>query len=188
MCGRYTGYVDECEELKTIYTEAVRRYPGVKFHSGEIFPTNTVPLLTGQREGLAPVPGTWGYPGYNGKGVIINARAETAGVKPTFADSLRYRRCVVPTTGYFEWSGEKRKFLFRQPNRTILYLAGLYREYTDGVRFVILTTAANASTADVHPRMPVVLEEDMLEVWECDTGFAEWYLRQAMPWMTRVEA
>ena len=188
MCGRYTGYVDECEELKTIYTEAVRRYPGVKFHSGEIFPTNTVPLLMGHQEGLAPVPGTWGYPGYNGKGVIINARAETAGVKPTFAESLRYRRCVVPTTGYFEWSAEKRKFLFRQPDRTILYLAGLYREYADGLRFVILTTSANASTADIHPRMPVVLGEDMLELWGYDAKFAEWYLQQVMPWMTRMEA
>ena len=58
----------------------------------------------------------------------------------------------------------------------------------DGVRFVILTTAANVSTADVHPRMPVVLGEDMLELWGYDVGFAEWYLRQAMPWMTRVEA
>jgi len=188
MCGRYTGYVDECEELKTIYTEAVRRYPGVKFHSGEIFPTNTVPLMTGQKGELAPVPGTWGYPGYNGKGVIINARAETAGVKPTFADSLRYRRCVVPTTGYFEWSGEKRKFLFRQSGKTILYLAGLYREYADGVRFVILTTAANVSTADVHPRMPVVLGEDILEMWGYDARGAEVYLREAMFRIIRVEA
>ena len=188
MCGRYTGYVDECEELKTIYTETARRYPDVKFHSGEIFPTNTVPLLTGQREGLAPVPGTWGYPGFNGKGVIINARAETAGVKPTFADSLRYRRCVVPTTGYFEWSGEKRKFLFRQSGKTILYLAGLYREYADGIRFVILTTAANVSTADVHPRMPVVLGEDILEMWGYDARGAEVYLREAMFRIIRVEA
>lgn len=187
MCGRYTGYVDECEELKTIYTEAVRRYPGVKFHTGEIFPTNTVPLLTGQREGLAPVLGTWGYPGDNGKGVIINARAETAGVKPTFAESLRYRRCVVPTTGYFEWSGEKRKFLFRQSGKTMLYLAGLYREYADGVRFVILTTSANASTADIHPRMPVVLGEDMLELWGYDAKFAEGYLLKLMPQMMKTE-
>ena len=93
----------------------------------------------------------------------------------------------MPTTGYFEWSAEKRKFLFRQPDRTMLYLAGLYREYADGVRFVILTTAANASTADVHPRMPVVLEEDMLEMWGYDARFAEEYLRQTMPWMTRAE-
>lgn len=188
MCGRYTGYVDESEEMKTIYMEVTRLRPGAKLHSGEIFPTNTVPLLTGGKDGLQPVPGTWGYPGFNGKGVIINARAETANSKPTFADSLRYRRCIVPTTGYFEWSPVKQKYLFRQPERKMLYLAGLYREYVDGMRFVILTTAANASTVDVHPRMPVILAGDMLEAWGCDAKFAERYLHETMPMLTKAEA
>ena len=61
MCGRYTGYVDECEELKTIYTEATRRYRGVMFHSGEILPTHIEPSLTGQREGLALVLKMWEF-------------------------------------------------------------------------------------------------------------------------------
>lgn len=188
MCGRYTGDEDVCEEMKTIYTEYVRRQGEKVLSKGEIFPTNTVPVLTGQKDGLHPVAGIWGYPGYNGNGVIINARAETAGVKPTFADSLRYRRCVVPTTGYFEWSPEKKKYLFRQPEKKMLYLAGLYREYADGMRFVILTTAANASTVDVHPRMPVVLTEDVLEAWGYDAKFAEGYLRETMPALVKMEA
>lgn len=188
MCGRYTSYLDECDELKSIYTVMRQTYPGIRFHSGEIFPTNTVPLLTGQNNGLQPVPGIWGYPGFDGKGVLINARAETASVKPTFAESVQCRRCVVPTTGYFEWSPTKRKYLFRQPEKKILYLAGLYRNYTDGMRFVILTTAANESTADVHPRMPVILTEEMLEPWGYDAKFAQEYLRAAMPSLVKMEA
>lgn len=188
MCGRYTGYVDECEELKTIYTIAGETYPGVRFHSGEIFPTNTVPLLTAKNDILTPIPGIWGYPGYHGRGSIINARAETASEKVTFAESFRTKRCIVPTTGYFEWSAQKRKYLFRRPAKTILYLAGLYREYTDGVRFVILTTAANEYVSDVHPRMPVVLEENSLSLWGQDMSFAEIYLTRSMPYLTRSEA
>ena len=45
MCGRYTGYVDESDELKTIYTLAQKSYPNTVFKTGEIFPTNTAPII-----------------------------------------------------------------------------------------------------------------------------------------------
>lgn len=181
MCGRYTGFIDESQELLDIYTAARSLYPDVNFRSGEIFPTNTVPLLTAKNGILSPIPATWGFPGFRGKEVIINARAETAAEKYTFADSLRCRRCIVPTTGYYEWSKEKKKFLFRLPEENILFLAGLYKEYADGVRFVILTTAANPTVADVHHRMPVILGRDHVELWGRDEGFAKEYLVCEMP-------
>lgn len=101
MCGRFTGNIDR-EDLKKIYTATTEAFPGVNLSSGEIFPTNTVPILRGSDKGLTPVPAVWGYPKYQGKGVIINARAETAAEKFTFKDSLRNWRCVVPTTGHVE--------------------------------------------------------------------------------------
>ena len=165
MCGRYTGYVEESDELKTIYDLVRAEYPEEELREGEIYPTNTVPLLGARNGTLLPFPAVWGFPGYRGKEVIINARAETAPQRLTFADSFRNRRCIVPTTGYFEWSAEKRKYLFRQPEKKILYLAGLYTPCIDSMRFVVLTTAANESVAAVHHRMPVVLEEHELELW-----------------------
>lgn len=185
MCGRYTGFVDESRELHDIYTAAGLAYPDVNFKSGEIFPTNTVPLLTANGGSLRPAPAAWGFPGFRGKEVIINARAETAAEKYTFAESFRRRRCIVPTTGYYEWSREKEKFLFNRPERKILYLAGLYNEYADGVRFVILTTAANPTVSDVHHRMPVILGKDQLNLWSCDTSFAKEYLGHEMPELIR---
>ncbi len=188
MCGRYTGFVDESRELLDIYTAAGSAYPDVNFRSGEIFPTNTVPLLTVNGGALSPIPAVWGFPGFRGKEVIINARAETAAEKYTFAESLRCRRCIVPTTGYYEWSREKKKFLFRLPDENVLYLAGLYNVYADGVRFVVLTTSANDSVADVHHRMPVILKKDQLESWGHDTAFARSHLSGVMPPMDRYMA
>ena len=181
MCGRYTGYVEESDELKTIYTAARAAYPDVDLREGEIYPTNTVPLLGVRGGRLLPFPASWGFPGNRGKAVIINARAETAAQRPTFADSFRSRRCIVPTTGYFEWSAEKRKYLFRQPEKKILYLAGLYAPCIDSTRFVVLTTAANESVASVHHRMPVVLEESELAAWVCDMAEARRLMENKRP-------
>lgn len=188
MCGRYTGYVDESDELKTIYTAACAAYPSEEFREGEIFPTNCAPLLGVRGGKLSPFPAVWGFPGYRGKEVIINARAETAADRPTFTDSLRSRRCIVPTTGYFEWSKEKRKYLFRQPEKKILYLAGLYAPCIDSTRFVVLTTAANSSVAEVHHRMPVVLRDSELMSWVSDVSSARVLLFNKRPDLICYEA
>lgn len=160
----------------------------VEFKTGEIFPTNTVPILVSENTHIKPIPGYWGYPGYKGSDVLINARAETAAQKPTFADSFRYSRCIVPTTGYFEWNKQKTKYLFRKPGQIILYLAGLYKVYKDTVKFVILTTKSNESVADVHHRMPIILDKDNLYSWTTDINFASGYMDETMPAMERSEA
>lgn len=42
----------------------------------------------------------------------INAKSETAATKPAFRDSLRFRRCLVPADGFYEW---KKTTTFKQP-------------------------------------------------------------------------
>lgn len=184
MCGRYTGNDEECEELWAVYQETKNRYPDVKLSRGEIFPTNTVPVLHGQE--LSPFPAIWGYPGFKGKGVIINARAETAAEKYTFKESLLYRRCVIPTTGYIEWDAGKVKYRFNLPDTRMLYLGGFYKPFADGVRFVILTTAPNESVADVHDRMPLIILPEFRQRWIEDTPSAMNYLKAEMPTLVRT--
>lgn len=185
MCGRYTGYVDENAELRTIYDAAAETYPGVKLSSGEIFPTNTVPLIGSDAKIF---PAVWGYPGYSGKGVIINARAENAAGKTMFRDSLANRRCAVPTTGFFEWSADKTKYRFNLDGDAMLFLAGFYKRFDDGFRYVILTTAANPSMVEIHDRMPVILPRNAVEPWLTDRAFASEYLTCEMPELIRRAA
>jgi putative SOS response-associated peptidase YedK len=117
----------------------------------------------------------WGFPRWNGGGVVINAKAETAAEKKMFRSSLFYRRLVVPSTGFFEWQridGRKLKdkYLIRLPGQSMLYMAGLYNVYKEpngskSGRFVILTTGANEYLSELHDRMPVILGAKETESW-----------------------
>ena len=183
MCGRYTGNDSESEEMWNIYKKTKTLYSDVQLSRGEIFPSNTVPVLHGTE--LQPFPAKWGYPGYQGRGVIINARAETAAEKYSFKDSILNRRCVIPTTGYIEWDANKVRYRFNLPGTRMLYLGGFYKQFPDGIRFVILTTAPNESVADVHDRMPLIIMPEYMEMWINDTGSALNYLHAQMPALVR---
>ncbi|MEA4822484.1 MAG: SOS response-associated peptidase family protein, partial [Clostridiaceae bacterium] len=184
MCGRYMAVESEDLLMKLIYDETRAKNPEVRLHSGEIFPTNTAPVIGGRN--VSPFPAKWGYPQFNGKGVIINARAETADTKMTFKDSLRYRRCAIPTTGYLEWSQSKEKYRLNLPEGKLLYLAGFYQEFADGIRFVILTTAPNESVTDIHDRMPVILLQRGIGEWVNDREKAMKMMRSPMPPLVRM--
>lgn len=114
MCGRYSLFNDkEIVDIAQIIQEVESRY-GTAVNTGEIYPTNLAPVLIGGD--VHPEPARWGFPKFNGSGVIINARAETAAEKPTFKTSLLTRRCAVPTTGFYEWDKDKRKLRFNRPD------------------------------------------------------------------------
>ena len=112
MCGRYSLFdnQDNAEILKIIQ-EVSRRHPEMEFHKGEIYPTNRVPVLLSEANTIVADLSSWGFPKYRGSGVIINARAETADEKRTFRDSLLFRRCVIPSTGFYEWDRQKKRRL-----------------------------------------------------------------------------
>lgn len=98
MCGRYSLFDErEIADIDRIIREVEERFRE-KVKTGEIYPTDRAPILLGQ-DGH-PEPAGWGYPHFSGKGVIINARAETAQEKRLFRDSLLARRCAVPSTGF----------------------------------------------------------------------------------------
>ena len=81
MCGRYSLSPEESQEIMDI----LRQVQG-NFTTGEIFPTDPVPVLMEAGEELAPEVMVWGYPGVGGKGrSIINARSETAWSAPCSA-------------------------------------------------------------------------------------------------------
>ncbi|PRI10646.1 SOS response-associated peptidase [Leucobacter massiliensis] len=106
----------------------------------------------------------------------FNARAETAAEKPSFRPSLQSRRCVVPVSGFYEWTGPKSA---RVPHaifgpEPVLPLAGLYTWWhepgaADDAGWHLTATILTRSSAGVmeplHDRMPVFLGEELLRDW-----------------------
>lgn len=188
MCGRYSLFSsEENQEIMRIVKSIDQKYPGTAVKRGEIFPTNQAPILQLENNKIMPELSTWGVPRFNAKGVIINARSETADERPMFRKSLHMRRCVVPSTGFFEWSQDEQKikYQFTMPDQDALYMAGIFNEFQEEKQFVILTTKANLSISDVHNRMPVILPKDKIEDWLMTEEFAIPYLHASMPALNR---
>jgi len=103
---------------------------------------------------------------------LINARAESLAERPAFANSLRYRRCVVIADGYFEWKKEgKRKvpFFFHYDDDRAFGMAGLWDRWRRVspaiVSCTVITTSAAGKAASVHDRMPAILSLDSVDEW-----------------------
>ena len=190
MCGRYY-YSDKGADSKNeVLIAMMEKYYRGKYKTGEIFPGDTVPAVIERSGKLLPVPATFGFPGFSGGKLLINARSETAAEKPAFAESLRQRRIILPANGFFEWSrDEKRaKYRFSAENARTIYLCGLYRLVDGAPHFVILTRAANDSMRSTHDRMPVIAGEDQVRPYLTDRDAAMEIIATASPELSRVPA
>lgn len=187
MCGRYffSGMTND-EKLNAIVNMMERRYPGA-YKTGEILPGDTAPAVVERDGHIVPIPAIFGFPGFESGRLLINARAETAAGKRTFADSLRDRRAILPALGFYEWSHDekKTKYLFRAEDRPVLYLCGVWKLVDGLARFVIMTRAANESMRDIHDRMPVIAAEDEVRPYLTDRDAAMALLAAGAPRLTR---
>lgn len=189
MCGRYTFFTDkELQEVDEIIDQISNEIQLENMKTGEIFPTDMAPVLLPHDDIIVPRLMVWGFPNFRNKGVIINARSETAWEKKLFGSSLERRRCIIPSTGFYEWNAEKKKFLFNMPDSGMLYMAGIHSRFDGEDRFVILTTEANASMAEVHNRMPVVVPKDRIHDWISDFSKAQDLLAGGPPGLVKRAA
>ena len=176
MCGRY--FLDESPELRP-YVERMNRSPLIARFEGsekascgrEVRPSMTVPAVATDRRGRRAVfPMKWGF---SGRSLLINARSETAAVKPMFREAWEKHRCVLPAARYFEWerlsAGGKaaagRKYALRPRGEGVVWLCGLYR-IEDGIPCcVILTRESAEGIRFIHDRMPLILPERLADEW-----------------------
>jgi putative SOS response-associated peptidase YedK len=151
-----------------------------------IAPTTFIDVVTAhvrerQVVGREMVPMRWGLiSGWWKKArkdvpATFNARAETVAVKPMFRGALKYRRCIIPASGFFEWTGGKGA---RQPHlftaadgAPVLAFAGLWDRWIDPDNFdemvsaTLIVSSASAWMAPYHDRMPVLLEPENFDAW-----------------------
>jgi putative SOS response-associated peptidase YedK len=131
------------------------------------------------RWGLIPA---WAKDPSQLKTTLINARAEGAADKPSFRGPLRHRRCLVPATGFYEWTGApgaKQPHLMTPRHAPMMALGGLWEHWlgADGSEIetmTILTVDANAAMQTLHDRMPLIIEPDDFDRWlDCRPGTSE---------------
>ncbi len=183
MCTRYALEKD-LPELKEIADEVLQSLLAQRFvatharpivTSGEVRPTDIVPVIAPNAKGLKTVfPMQWGFLNKDNKRTLFNARVETAGEKPTFKDAWQSHRCIIPASYYFEWAHFKSpdgrektgdRFAIQPSGCTITWLCGLYRIENGYPVFVILTKAPTVELSKIHDRMPLMLPKDRIEDW-----------------------
>ena len=104
---------------------------------------------------------------------LINARSETIADKPSYRDAYRYRRCIVPASGFYEWDRRKsprQPYYFHPANADFLALAGIWEHWmhpcgSEILSVSLITTAANQTVGSIHHRMPVIIQPENWARW-----------------------
>jgi putative SOS response-associated peptidase YedK len=178
MCGRYAI---------TSAPEAIRRLFGYDEQPNfppryNVAPTQPVPIVRtveGKRRfalvrwGLIPA---W-VKDPRAFSLLINARGESLGDKPAFRAAMRYRRCLFPADGFYDWRREGERatpHYVRLKAGGPIALAGLWENWMgpygeEMETAAIVTTRANRMLASIHPRMPVIVPPEAFDLW-LDSG------------------
>jgi putative SOS response-associated peptidase YedK len=174
MCGRFVANIP-ADELKKIFALIETPQLEPRFN---VAPTQWVPVVrnNGDHNHLDLLK--WGFvPSWSKDqsfgSHLINARSETVAEKPTFRHAIKFRRCIIPTSGFYEWdhsAGKKQPYYIQLADQTPMSLAGLWESWKapDGSvieTFAIMTTAANKLVEPIHDRMPVILHPDTFSLW-----------------------
>ena len=196
MCGRFTQAMT-WRELVELYRIHEQPAP-VLTPRFNVAPTQSVLAIRQEEEGRAAFLPRWGLIPAWAKDVaignrMINARAESLADKPAFRTAFRQRRCLIPASGFYEWSGPRsarQPHYIQSPAGSPLTFGGLWERWRDPAvpdappleSCTIITTAASADMAALHDRMPLLLAPEDWNAWldpEAPLGLLETLLRPA---------
>lgn len=188
MCGR-TKFDDLTVEQVASIMRAVR---GIEKWRDRI---NHAPTMDGPviriRQGERRLEAMrWGLSVPWSNAPVINAQSETVRKKPTFSLAVEQQRCLIISSGFYEWEADKKPkqpWLFELPDNAPLVMAGIWTSGRDShgqpsEGYCVLTTAANAYLKRCHDRMPVILPQSSWEAWLDPGGESEQLQRLWVPW------
>ena len=178
MCCRFYAGGDFRQKLNDIMrAEGIFPSDPVYYETGQdVYPSDVSTVIIGSSGRLMTRAMHWGFSNPYKKGLIINARSETAKEKNLFAESIMKRRCLIPASGFYEWDRYKARFRFTLPGDELMLLAGFYHEEHGIPRYTMLTTEANGSMRPVHDRMPVMIGPDEIRSWIQDNEKLDGFL------------
>ncbi|MBU2962581.1 SOS response-associated peptidase [Citreicella sp. C3M06] len=192
MCGRYAITLAPEAMAQMFDAAPANDLPPVpNFNVCPTVQVATVRSADGVRS-LAPM--RWGfvphwYKTLSDGPLLINARAETLAEKPAFRAAARARRCLIPASGYYEWTkdadGKRLPWYIQPADETALVFAAIWQDWeVDGAQLrtcAIVTTQAQGAMAKIHHRMPVILRPEDWPLWLGETGHGAARLMQPAP-------
>lgn len=177
MCGRFT--LSDTQQL-TLRFDIAEGDDQALIPRYNVSPSQTIPVIVEEDRGRVIRLMRWGFrPPWKHAGTgapdPINARAETLLERPMFRGSLAKKRCLIPADGFYEWQAQagskaKQPYFIHLKNRALFAFAGLYAQaHEDGGQPVqtcaIVTTSPNRLMAEIHNRMPAILDRDAENAW-----------------------
>lgn len=165
MCGRFHNHVEAMHE----WVDVLRDWPSHHTVGFNVSPSQPVPIVlksgtASARWGLVP---KW-QKSFATQYPTHNARLETVAEKPSFRASWKHAQtCLIPVAGFYEWKKEgaiKQPYFIHKP-ADLLVFAGLWESWNDQLSFTILTTGSCGTVAELHHRMPVMLNVTDAAQW-----------------------
>lgn len=193
MCGRFAITLPADAMAQLFAAAPDNALPEVP--NFNVCPTNSIHAVVAQGEGRRLSALRWGfiprwYKTPSDGPLLINARAETIAEKPAFRAACRERRCLIPVTGFYEWTkgedGARLPWYIRSAREQPLAFAGVWQDWIgpdgDSLRScAIVTTGANEPMQAIHHRMPVIIEPDDWGLWLGEKGKGAARLMRAAP-------
>lgn len=176
MCGRVT-ITHPNEAIAAIFGAAVGNDlpESPRFN---VCPTNPVAAVTSDgsrrlramRWGFLP---SWYKTPTDGP-LIINARSDGVATKPAFREAIRQRRCILPVSGFFEWSAgpnnSRLPWYITRKDGAPMALAALWQRWGDIDTIAMVTTDAGPDMSRIHNREPVILDAADWPLWLGEAG------------------
>ncbi|MBR9843255.1 MAG: SOS response-associated peptidase [Rhodobacteraceae bacterium] len=179
MCGRFAITLPNDAMARLFGAAPANDLPDVPNYN--VCPTTRIHAVRAGEGGRQLVAMRWGfvpswYKAVDEGPLLINARAETIATKPAFREACRARRCLIPVTGFYEWTKDSEgvRWPWYIHGEGPLALAGVWQGW-DGPEgrlesCAIVTTGANQEMARIHHRMPVVVGHEDWPLWLGEAG------------------
>ncbi len=192
MCGRLAVTLPNDAMAQLFAAQPANDLPSVPNYN--VCPTTQVHTVLSE-DGIRRLsPMRWGfiphwYKKPNDGPLLINARAETIAEKPAFKAACRARRCLIPASGFYEWTkdgeGGRDPWFIHAKDTSTLAFAGIWQDWTfqqETLRTcAIVTTGANTAMSKIHHRMPVIVAPGDWAKWLGEQGKGAATLMVAAP-------